>query len=290
MRPEQETGTSSARGVLYLVGTPIGNLQDITLRALETMKRVQLIACEDTRRTRRLLDYYGISTPTVSYHEHNERARARELLARLEQGAEIALVSDAGMPAISDPGYRLVSLAVDHGIAVVPIPGPTALIAALAGSGLPTDSFRFLGFLPARSGPRRALLEGLRGAAQTNIFYEAPHRLLETLRDIVTVLGPSRPVVVARELTKVHEQFMRGPASEVLRAFEQTGARGEITLLIGKDESARAVPGETDVRRRVQELMAEQKLDEKAALKIVARERGIAKSQLYRELHRGRSD
>src|SRR5437762_7187704 len=202
----ERTDNTLAPG-LYLVGTPIGNLDDITLRALRVLKEADLIACEDTRQTQKLLSHYGIEKPTVSYHEHNEAERAAELVARLEQGERIALVSDAGMPGISDPGYRVVALAVERGITVAPIPGAVAFASALAASGLATDAFRFNGFLPAKSGQRKETLESVRTSTVTEIFYEAPHRLLDSLRDVVAALGDERPVVVARELTKIHEEF-----------------------------------------------------------------------------------
>jgi 16S rRNA (cytidine1402-2'-O)-methyltransferase len=279
-----------ARGVLYVVGTPIGNLEDITLRALRILKEVDLIACEDTRQTRKLLDHYGVPTQTISYHEHNEAARASELVERMLKGARIALVADAGMPGVSDPGYRVINLAVERGITVVPIPGAAAFVTALAGSGLPTNAFQFHGFLPAKSGDRRELLNTIAQAAETQIFYEAPHRLLDALGDIVEILGPDRAIVVARELTKIHEEFIRGYAGEVLRAFEQReGAiRGEITLLIGKAETTRPLSAKTDIRKRIQEVQAEQSLDENAALKVVAKELGVSKSEAYRRLQRSR--
>src|SRR4051812_48410321 len=195
--------SSTGKGMLFVVATPIGNLEDITLRALRVLKEADLIACEDTRQTQKLLSHHGIDKPTVSYHEHNESERAAELVAKLEQGATIALVADAGMPGISDPGYRVVALAVQRGMAVVPIPGAVAFASALAASGLPTDAFRFNGFLPAKSGQRREALEAIASSALTEIFYEAPHRLLDALRDAVATLGAERPLVVARELTKV---------------------------------------------------------------------------------------
>src|SRR5215467_5631594 len=202
--------TLAAGSALYLVATPIGNLEDITLRALRVLKEVDLIACEDTRQTQKLLNHYDIHTRTVSYHEHNEMTKAAELVVDLEGGAKIALVTDAGSPAISDPGFRLIHLAIRHHVPVVPIPGASAFLAALVASGLPTDSFRFSGFLPAKSGQRRRILESIRGSERTQVFYEAPHRLLETVADIVELLGPGRHVVVAREVTKLHEEFLRG--------------------------------------------------------------------------------
>ncbi|MGZ4839594.1 MAG: 16S rRNA (cytidine(1402)-2'-O)-methyltransferase [Terriglobales bacterium] len=277
---------------LYVVGTPIGNLEDITLRALRTLRQVDLIACEDTRQTQKLLQHYEIRTPTISYHEHNEMTRAAELILRLEEGARIALVTDAGMPAVSDPGFRLISLAVRHNIPVIPIPGASAFLSALVASGLATDSFRFSGFLPAKRGERRTLLETLRNSPRTQIFYEAPHRIVEAMEDIVAVLGASRRVVIAREVTKLHEEFRRGRADEVLDRLRAHEPKGEITLLIGKMEEAQEPPEAevtpAGVRDRVRELMSSEQLDEKAALKKVARELGISKSEAYRELQRAK--
>src|SRR6202140_3735019 len=276
---------------LYLVATPIGNLEDITLRALRVLKEVDLIACEDTRQTLKLLSHYGIHTRTVSYHEHNEMTKAAELVVDLEGGAKIALVTDAGMPGISDPGFRLIALAIRHHVPVVPIPGASAFLAALVASGLPTDSFRFSGFLPAKSGQRRKLLESVRESQRTQVFYEAPHRLLETLADLVELLGNDRHVVVAREVTKLHEEFLRGRAAEVLEQLKARGdVKGEITLLIAKaEEGAAPSPSESvSVAQRVREIMSKEKADEKAALKKVAKERGIGKSEAYREWQGGR--
>ena len=277
-------------GTLYLVGTPIGNLEDITLRALRTLKEVDLIACEDTRQTMKLLNHYGIERPTVSYHEHNELTRAAELVVHLERGDNIAMVSDAGMPGVSDPGYRLVALAVRHHIRVVPIPGASAFLSALVASGLPTDSFHFSGFLPAKEGARRTVLEAIRTSQRTQIFYEVPHRIVETLHDIVDILGPERHVVIAREVTKLHEEFLRGRADDVLAQLEQRGEiRGEITLLVGKAEDNVAARASThSVAQRIRELMRAEQLDEKAALKQAAREFGLSKSATYREFQRGK--
>jgi 16S rRNA (cytidine1402-2'-O)-methyltransferase len=281
---------------LYLVATPIGNLEDITLRALRVLAQADLIACEDTRHTQKLLNHYSLATRTVSYHEHNEPERAAELLEQLQGGARVALVTDAGMPGISDPGFRLITLAIEHDIPVVPVPGASALSAALVASGLPTDAFRFAGFLPAKAGQRRTVLEGVRNEQQTVIFYEAPHRIEEALTDIVAVLGPARHIVVARELTKVHEEFLRGPAGEVLERVRARPLKGEITLLIAKSDKpplgvARPSAGVGDeksvsIRGRMRALMQSEKLDEKAALKRVAKELGISKSAAYRELQR----
>ena len=285
----EEKATSSLAPGLYVVATPIGNLEDITLRALRVLKEVDLIACEDTRHTQKLLNHYGITTRTISYHEHNEASRSEELVQQLEKGARIALVSDAGMPGISDPGYRVIAKAVGHGVTVVPVPGASAFVAALAASGLPTDSFEFRGFLPAKSGQRRQILENIKDSQQTQIFYEAPHRLKETLEDVSEILGSGRQVVIARELTKVHEQFLRGKAGDILGALEsQTEVKGEITLLIGKQTASLEKDSsiKLSIRQRIEQLMKEQKLDEKTALKKLAKERGISKSEAYRELQR----
>ena len=290
---EQKSGSrGTIAPALYLVGTPIGNLEDITLRALRVLKEVALIACEDTRQTQKLLNHYAISTRTTSYHEHNEMTRAPELVKQIEDGASVALVTDAGMPGISDPGYRLITQSIEQGIPVVPVPGASAFLAALVASGLPNDSFRFGGFLPAKRGERRTALDGVKASAHTDIFYEAPHRIVETLADMVEVLGEARPVVVAREVTKLHEEFLRGRASDVLQTLASRAAvKGEITLLIGKAQpedalAARNAPAGPSVRRRVRQIMADENIDEKAALKRVAKERGISKSEAYRAMQR----
>lgn len=281
------TMDEQTKGTLYVVATPIGNLEDMTYRAVRILREADLIACEDTRHTAKLLAHYGIEKPTVSYHEHNEAARAEELVIKLEQGVDVAQVSDAGMPGISDPGYRVIRLAIERGMRVVPVPGPSAVIVALAASGLPTDSFQFLGFLPARSGERRTLLESLREVQQTTVIYEAPHRVAETMQDIAEILGPQRPVVLARELTKVHEEFVRGSAAEVLAALRKHEVKGEITLLIGKNEGM-TMGAKKNIAMRLQEIMSEQEIDENAALKVLAKEQGISKSEAYRELQRVR--
>ncbi len=270
-------------GILYLVATPIGNLEDITLRALRVLREVNWIACEDTRQTRKLLDHFSIPTKLVSYHEHNEAARAAELVEQLAAGSSGALVSDAGTPLISDPGYRVVSAAIAAGIAVVPVPGASAALAALSGSGLGTDAFYFGGFLPPRTAARRKTIESYKDSDCTLIFYEAPHRILEALEDIDAVLG-ARPVVVARELTKIHEEFLRGTASEIR---EQLAARpsvkGEIALLIARASAENQPPdlatAEDEVRRLEQEGLS--RMD---AVKRVAKARGIPKRDLYRKV------
>lgn len=273
---------------LYIVGTPIGNLEDITLRALRVLRSVNRIACEDTRQTQKLLNHYDIHTATISYHLHNEMTRAPELIVHLEQGESIALVTDAGMPAISDPGHRLITLAIHHKIPVVPIPGASAFLSALVASGVSGESFQFSGFLPSKSGQRRKFLQETRDAAHTQIFYEAPHRIIETLKDISEVMGPARQVVVAREVTKLHEEFLRGRVENVLQTAEERGElKGEITLLIAPPEENEEVREQKEsVSQMVARFLRDESLDEKDALKRVARELGISKSEAYRELQR----
>src|SRR2546427_8502282 len=278
--------SSGRQACLYLVATPIGNLEDITLRALRILKEVDQIACEDTRHTQKLLSHYNIRKPLVSYHEHNELTRAPELVVAMEQGAQIALVSDAGVPLVSDPGYRLVTLCLRHRIRVVPIPGPSALLAALSASGLPNEEFLFAGFLPARSGERRRALERLRIEDRTIIFYEAPHRIEETLADARELLG-DRAACLAREVTKLHEEFLRGKLSEIAASLEQRPARGEITLLIGAPDSGEArshADSTQSLAARVEELMHQAKLDRKDALKLAAKERGLTRRAAYSQI------
>jgi 16S rRNA (cytidine1402-2'-O)-methyltransferase len=268
-------------GLLYLVATPIGNLEDITYRAVRLLRESALIACEDTRQTRKLLDRFDIRKPTVSYHEHNEAERTAELVERLQAGETVALVSDAGMPLVSDPGYRLVRAAIDGGITVVPIPGPSASLTALAASGLPTDAFHFGGFLPAKTGQRARLLESLADEQATLIFYEAPHRVLESLEAIEAALG-LRPVVVARELTKIHEEFLRGTAGEIrAQLAARDTVKGEITILIGKSEGP--PPDDTPLPEAVDTLVRDgvPRMD---AIKQVARRRGLSKREVYHQL------
>lgn len=267
-------------GTLYVVSTPIGNLSDMTYRAVETLRQVAAIACEDTRQTRKLLDHFSLSTPLLSYHEHNEEARATELTARLTAGEDLALVSDAGTPLVSDPGFRLVRAAVEAGLTVVPIPGACAAVAALSASALPTDAFRFCGFLPRKSGERRRFLEELLAEKATLAFYEAPHRIVESLRDIEEILLDP-PVVVARELTKIHEEFLRGPASQVRHALESRDMiRGEITLLVGHTDrpSAESELSIPDAVARLESLG----MGRMDAIKTVARERGLPKREVYK--------
>jgi 16S rRNA (cytidine1402-2'-O)-methyltransferase len=271
-------------GTLYLVATPIGNLEDITLRALRVLKEVDVVACEDTRHTRVLMEHYGINQRLTSYHEHNERERAASLVSLLEDGKSIAVVTDAGTPGISDPGFRLSRLAAERGIRVVPVPGPSAFVAALVASGLPTDEFFFGGFLPARSTTRRMRLTDVRAISSTLIFYEAPHRVAESLQDAREILG-ERECVVAREITKLHEEIVRGRLSDLAEHFRSgDSARGEMVIVIDRNviEEAKADAGE-DIAARVAALEAEG-LDQRAALKRVARESGLSRSEVYRRL------
>jgi len=266
-------------GTLYIVATPIGNLEDITLRALRVLREVDWIACEDTRQTRKLLEHFGIAQPMMSYYEHNEAARAAELVERMMTGVSVALVTDAGTPLVSDPGYRLVQAAIAASIRVVPVPGPSAAVGALSAAGLPTDAFRFCGFLPPKSSQRRKTLEQLKPETGTLIFYETPHRILEALEDVSAVMG-SRPVVVARELTKLHEEFLRGTAAEVRAELAtRPSVKGEITLLIGKSEALEVddTPLEEAVRAAEKE-----GLPRMEAIKHVARQRGLSKREVYR--------
>ncbi|HKV37860.1 MAG TPA: 16S rRNA (cytidine(1402)-2'-O)-methyltransferase [Blastocatellia bacterium] len=272
-------------GTLYLVATPIGNLEDITLRALRVLGEVDLIACEDTRHTRKLLTHFEISKPLISCHEHNEHERAAELIARVEQGADIALVSDAGMPLISDPGFKIVSDAAARGIRIVPIPGPTAFVAAVAASGLPATEFVFAGFLPPKRGARRTRLEDFLLSTSTVVFYEAPHRIRQTLEDARIVLG-DRPAALARELTKLHEEIIRGRLSEIATRVGEKEPRGEYVLVIGAagpEQSVRATPAVQpgSILEAVGGLMETEGLDQKSALKQVARLRGISRRDAY---------
>ncbi len=282
-RPPHESGR------LYLVATPIGNLEDITVRALRILGEADLIACEDTRHTAKLLNHYGIHKPTLSYHQHNEASRAEELLKRLEQGAQIILLSDAGTPVISDPGQRLVSLCAERQIPVIPIPGPSAVIAALAASGLPTEEFLFVGFLPSRPTARRKALQTLAKETRTLALYEAPHRLVDTLSDVLECLG-RRQAVIAREMTKIHEEFLRGDLAELIVRVRQQPVRGEITLLIGAPLPGDEKPQElskASLGERVEQIMRERQVDRKAALKLAARERGLTKREAYKQLLSG---
>jgi 16S rRNA (cytidine1402-2'-O)-methyltransferase len=266
-------------GLLYVVSTPIGNLEDITYRAVRVLKEADWIACEDTRTTRRLLDHYGIQTRSISYHEHNEANRTEDLVARLQHGETGALVSDAGTPLLSDPGYRIVRAAVQAGIQVEALPGPSALLAGLVISGLPTDQFHFGGFLPPKQGQRIRMLESLRDEPATLIFYEAPHRIIESLEDIATTLG-EREVVVARELTKFHEEVLRGTPTEIRAALESRDAiRGEFVVLIAK---ASAPLHDDRPPEEAVEALVRAGVNRMDAMKTIARQRGLSKRDVYK--------
>ena len=273
---------------LYLVATPIGNLEDITLRALRILRSVDRIACEDTRQTQKLLNHFEIRTPTVSYHMHNEGSRSEELVAQLKLGARIAIVSDAGTPGIADPGGQIANAAIAAGIDVFPVPGANAALSGLIASGLPTEQFTFHGFLPAKAGQRKTALEELPRGDATHVFYEAPHRILDTLADVETVFGPAQHVVIARELTKLHEEFLRGAVSELrTQLAARPSIRGEIVLMlaptVAEDEDAAQ---RASIAVEVAALVKAAGISEMDALKRVARDRGIGKSDAYRELQR----
>lgn len=251
--------TEPLNPALYLVGTPIGNLEDITFRALRILQSAHLIAAEDTRHTGKLLQHYQITTPQVSYHQHNHHQRLPELLEHLHSGKSLALVSDAGMPSISDPGYELVKVCIEAEIAIIPIPGVTALITALAASGLPTNSFSFEGFLPTKTKARNAHLESLKNETRTLIFYESPHRLRQTLADFATVFGGERQIVLGRELTKIHEEFWRGTMEAAITLYrEKRQPKGEYTLVIaGEETSSKIVLSEAEIKVELQQLLAQ---------------------------------
>ena len=278
---------SQERGTLYLVATPIGNLEDVTRRALRVLSEADVVACEDTRRTRGLLEHYGIRARTLSYHEHNERERAEELARMIEGGSAVALVSDAGTPGVNDPGYRVVRACAEKGLRVVPVPGPTAFVAALTASGLPTDEFYFGGFLPARAHARREKLASVRTLRATLVFYEAPHRVAHALADAREVLG-EREAAVARELTKLHEEIVRGRLTGLAEHFSAEGAaRGEMVLVIDRDVIEEEGAGGTETTASVAELVAAfeaEGLDPRAALKRAARELGLTRDEAYRRL------
>ena len=262
------------------MATPIGNLEDITLRALRILREeAASIACEDTRQTQKLLEHFQIRKPLLSYHEHNEASRTEQIIGILERGESVALVSDAGTPLISDPGYRVVHEAVAQGYPVVPLPGASAVLAALAASGLPTDHFRFIGFLPPKAGARRKALQSLLAETATAIAYESPHRILESLGDMTEILG-TRPLVLARELTKMHEEFLRGSASTIREELERRSSiKGEITLVIGRGETQEEI---TDPLTEVERLQNELGLDRMEAIKSVAKRLGLPKREVYR--------
>ena len=268
-------------GILYIVATPIGNLEDITLRAIRTLKEADLIAAEDTRHTQKLLNKYDIHTPLTSYHDHNKEEKAPVLVAKMLDGKNVALVSDAGTPGTSDPGYFLINLAVDQKIPVVPIPGATAAIAALSISGLPTDSFVFEGFLPSKQTARHKRLEELKQEKRTLVFYEAPHRIINTIEDLTTVLG-DRKAVVTRELTKIHEEAIRGSLTEVLGVLNRGSFKGEFTIIV---HGATDKPADQDIdtKEYLKNLMLHRGMTKKEAIAAAAEELGLPKKEVYKE-------
>ena len=268
-------------GKLYLVGTPIGNLEDITLRAIRILQEVDLIAAEDTRRTGKLLQHLAISTPQISYNEHNHHSRIQELINRLQQGASLALVTDAGMPSISDPGVELVQAAIAHQITVIPIPGPTAVISALAASGLPTDRFIFEGFLPLKQSDRQARLELFRSETKTIVLYEAPHRILKTLKDLLAVVGDRREIVLARELTKIHEEFWRGNIGEAIDLYtNERQPKGEYTLVIKGAAETSLITSQAELKQELQQLLA-QGMTRSQASRQLAKLTSLSRREIY---------
>ena len=268
-------------GKLYLVGTPIGNLEDITLRAIRILQSVDLIAAEDTRRTGKLLQHLAISTPQISYNEHNHHSRIQELINRLQQGASLALVTDAGMPSISDPGVELVQAAIAHQITVIPIPGPTAVISALAASGLPTDRFIFEGFLPLKQSDRQARLELFRSETKTIVLYEAPHRILKTLKDLLAVVGDRREIVLARELTKIHEEFWRGNIGEAIDLYtNERQPKGEYTLVIKGAAETSLITSQAELKQELQQLLA-QGMTRSQASRQLAKLTSLSRREIY---------
>ncbi len=270
---------------LYLVATPIGNLEDMTFRALKVLQGVQLIAAEDTRHTLRLLTHFGIkAAKLISCFEHNEARRVEDILKALEGGAAVALVTDAGMPAISDPGYQVVKAVAEKGFAVVPVPGASALLAALAASGFPAAPFTFLGFPPAKSGDRQTALTRLKSEERTLVFFEAPHRLRGSLKDMLDVFG-GRRAVVGREMTKLHEEFIRGSLGEIVSRFEEVPPQGEFVIVIEGAPRAELVPvlsGEgLSIEDQLIRLMREQSLSKTEAVKIVAKMRNLPRDAVY---------
>lgn len=273
-------------GTLYLVATPIGNLEDISARALRTLREVRLIAAEDTRRTRKLLAHYDIHTPLSSYYEHNKLSKLEEILASLAEG-DVALVSDAGTPLINDPGYELVLAALDAGYAVLPIPGPSAPIAALSASGLPADTFLYLGYLPRKTKPRRALLQDVKDDPYTAVFLEAPHRLLDSLRDMLDVLG-DRQMAAARELTKLHEEIFRGRISEALKYFLEHTPRGEFTLVVSGREGSKERWPEDRLRSELSNYLQSGESPSSIA-GLLAKESGWPRREIYQIIIRTQS-
>lgn len=271
------------KGILYIVATPIGNLEDITLRALRVLKEVALIAAEDTRRTRKLLNAYGIKTPVTSLYDQNELAKSASIISRLEEGEDIAYVSDAGTPGISDPGYILITKAIEHSIKVMTVPGPVAAIAALSISGLPMDSFAFYAFLPSRLTKRRQFLESLRDETKTMIFYESPRRLASALNDIYTILG-DRKMVLSRELTKLYEETIRGTVSEVLKIIEGTTVKGEITLILSGAQKKSVSDQKEAIKETLQVLREDPRLTTRDIVDRISEELSLSRKEVYQEV------
>lgn len=269
------------RGTLFVVATPIGNLEDITVRALRVLREVAVIAAEDTRRTAQLLARHGISTPTTSLHEHNEGAKSAALIARLERGDHVALVSDAGTPVVSDPGERLIRAAIDTGIRVEPVPGPSAVLAALSASGLPSQSFTFLGFPPIKAKDRKLWFERLRAVAGTIVFFEAPHRIAETLRELQEIVGDCA-LSIGRELTKAHEEFIRGSVSHVIEQLQE--ARGEFTVVVKIGETTENTGAKPDLAKEFGEMTIVPGITKRKAVALLARRHGLAANSVYEAL------
>lgn len=266
--------------MLYLVGTPIGNLEDMTFRAVRVLKAANVIAAEDTRHTGKLLHHFQITTPQISYHEHNTQQRIPQLIERLQNGDAIALVTDAGMPGISDPGYELVRACVAANVSVVPIPGPSAVIAAVAASGLPCDRFTFEGFLPVKGKAKQERLDALKTEFRTAVLYESPHRLIKTLKALEDTLGRDRPITLARELTKRYEEFWRGPVSDAIAHYKTTAPKGEFTIVIAPATAAIVVPSDADIEARLRDLLA-QGLSRSEASRQLSKQSSLSKREIY---------
>jgi 16S rRNA (cytidine1402-2'-O)-methyltransferase len=274
-------GNNIKKGALYIVATPIGNLEDITLRAIRVLKEVSIIAAEDTRRTRKLLGAYQISTPMTSLYDRIEDRKSSVLISKMNEGMDVAIVSDAGTPGISDPGYVLVSKAIAEGIEIIPVPGASAVVTALSVSGLPMDSFAFYGFLPSRSGRRKQFLSTLMDEAKTLVFYESPKRLIESLRDIGEVLG-DRNIVVLREMTKVFEEIMRGTVGEVINQLQGRVVKGEVTLVIGRRGKISPSFSDDEILAKFEELWKSSGSSRRDIIEKLAKELGIPKKRVYR--------
>lgn len=270
-----------AMGTLYIVATPIGNLEDITFRAVRVLKEVDLIAAEDTRHTRKLLSAFGIQTPLTSLFDRNERGKSGMIVSRLREGQDVAYVSDAGTPGISDPGYVLINAAIDAGVTIVPVPGVSAVVTALCVSGLPMDSFVFYAFLPHAGGKKRNLIESLRSEKRTMIFYDSPKRIMETLEIVKEAMGNERRIVVARELTKIHEEIIRGSVADAIQSLENREIKGEITLLVSGAEEDNVI-SEDDIRMRYDELHKDRTLTTKDIINIITDETGVSRKEVYK--------